>query len=76
MKSLYVNKDGRFTLPKHIRKKFGIKPGTKIIFIEEKDGIKVNFITPRIIMDNIGFLGKDGRLLKALLKEKEEERGL
>jgi len=70
MDSIYLNKDGRITIPKRLRKKFGIDKGTKIFFSEVSDGIKLIPITPKTIEENKGFLKTEGRLLKALMKEK------
>jgi len=70
MKSLYINKDGRITIPKLLREKFGIKPRTRLFFCEESGGLKIIPITPKVIDENIGFMKTEGRLLNALIDEK------
>lgn len=70
MKSLYVNKDRKITIPKFLRERLEIKPRTKLFFYEEHNGIKINPITPKVIEANIGFMKTYGILLKALKKEK------
>lgn len=73
----YVTTKGQLVIPSKLRRKFGIKPGTRVNFFEETDGIKIKPVTPEIIKANIGFLGKDGpNLLKALMEEKKIEREL
>ena len=73
----YVTTKGQLVIPSKIRRKFGIKPGTRVNFFIEEDGIKMIPVTPETIKANIGFLGNDGpSLLKALMEEKKAEREL
>ncbi len=77
METGYVTSKGQLVIPSKMRRKYGIKPGTRINFFEEKDGIKIIPLTSETIKANIGFLGKDGpSLLKALMEEKKQEREL
>ena len=67
---------GRVTIPAEIRKKYGIKAGTRIFFKVEKDGIVLYPITAKTIKDGLGF-GKFGKgMLKSLMKEKKRGREL
>ena len=76
MEAGYVTSKGQLVIPSKMRRKFGIKPGTRVNFYEEEDGIKLIPITPEVVKANIGFLGKEGDLLKALMEEKKKEREL
>lgn len=76
METGYVTTKGQLVIPSKMRRKYGIKPGTRINFFEEKDGIKIIPVTPEIIDTNKGFLGTGGKLLKALMEEKKKEREL
>ncbi len=76
MEAGFVTTKGQLVIPSKLRRKFGIKPGTRVNFYEEEDGIKLIPITPEVVKANIGFLGKEGDLLKALLEEKKKEREL
>jgi AbrB family looped-hinge helix DNA binding protein len=77
METGYVTSKGQLVIPSKMRRKFGIKPGTRVNFFEEGDGIKIIPVTSETIKANIGFLGKDGpNLLKALIEEKKIEREL
>lgn len=67
---------GQVVIPSKLRRKYGIKPGTRLNFIDEEDGIKIIPVTPEVVKANIGFLGKEGDLLKALMEEKKREREL
>ena len=72
----FVTTKGQLVIPSKLRRKFGIKPGTRINFFEEEDGIKIIPVTPETIEANIGFLKTNGKLLKALMDEKKKEREL
>ena len=72
-----VTTRGRLVIPAKLRKKFGIKPGTRINFFDEDDGIKIILFNSDTIKTNIGILHNGGpSLLKALMKGKKRERKL
>jgi AbrB family looped-hinge helix DNA binding protein len=76
METGYVTSKGQLVIPSKMRKRYGIKPGTRVNFFEEKDGIKIVPLTAEIIDANKGFLKTGGKLLRALMKEKKKEREL
>ena len=76
METSIVTVKGQVVIPSRIRKKFGIKIGTRIHFLDEGKEIKMIPITPEMIESNFGFLGTKGKLLKALMEEKKREREL
>ena len=39
MNSAYVTSKGQLVVPSHIRRRYGIKPGTRINFVEEGERI-------------------------------------
>ncbi len=71
-----VTTKGQVVIPSRLRRKYGIKIGTKIYFEEDKDGIKLYPVTENIIEKNMGMLGTQGKLLKKLLEEKKTEKEL
>jgi len=71
-----VTTKGQVVIPAKFRRKYGIKIGTKIQFIEEDGEIKLLPITEESIDKNIGFLGTNGKLLKKFMEEKKLEREL
>jgi AbrB family looped-hinge helix DNA binding protein len=74
MKILRVTSNGRITIPTKLRKKYNLKPGTRINFVEEKDGIKIIPLAKETIRTNAGFLKIKGKsLLKILMEEKKKE---
>jgi AbrB family looped-hinge helix DNA binding protein len=76
MEAGFVTSKGQLVIPSKLRRKFGIKPGTRVNFYEEEDGIKIVPLTPEVIDSNIGFMKTNGKLLKALIEDKKKEREL
>jgi len=76
METSIVTIKGQVVIPSKIRKKYGIKNGTKIHFFDEGKDIRMVPITPEMIDSNFGFLGTKGKLMKALMNEKKREREL
>jgi AbrB family looped-hinge helix DNA binding protein len=76
METSVVTVKGQVVIPSRLRKKYGIKNGTKIKFEETSEGIKMMPITPELIRSKAGFLGTKGKLLKSLMQEKKKEREL
>lgn len=64
---------GQIVIPAELRKKYGIKAGTKIQFMDENERIVLQPITREYIHSLRGkFRGKG--LLKALAAEKKQEK--
>ncbi|NOX18280.1 MAG: AbrB/MazE/SpoVT family DNA-binding domain-containing protein [Chlorobi bacterium] len=71
-----VTTKGQVVIPARLRRKYGIKIGTKIQFWEENGEIKIFPITEEVIDGNIGLLKTKGKLLKKLKEEKAREKKL
>ena len=69
--SVVIN--GKVTIPSIIRKKYNIKKGTKVYFIDENNEIKIVPVTRELIKVNFGIFKTKGNLLKALKEEKKKE---
>ncbi len=68
-----VTTKGQIVIPVKLRKKAGIKKGTKV-FIEEKNGdIILHPVTPNFYEKFCGIL-KGGNLVEALEKSRREDR--
>lgn len=76
METSIVTIKGQVVIPSKIRRKYGIKNGTKIHFYENNREIKIVPVTKELIEQNAGILGTKGNLLKALMEEKKKEREL
>lgn len=71
-----VTTKGQVVIPAKLRRKYGIKIGTKIRFEEENGEIIMLPLTEETIDKNIGFLGTKGKLLQKLMAEKKVESRL
>ncbi|HAX48543.1 MAG TPA: AbrB/MazE/SpoVT family DNA-binding domain-containing protein [Ignavibacteria bacterium] len=76
MESSKITTKGQLVIPSRLRKKYKIKDGTRVNFIEESDGIKLLPVTAEFIRANVGFMGTKGKMLKMLMEEKKTEREL
>ncbi len=66
-----VTTRGRITIPELLRKKYRLNQGRLVNFEETEIGILIiPLVTKREIKKNRGFLNTNGKLLKALMKEK------
>ena len=73
MNSAYVTSKGQLVVPADIRRRFGIKPGTRVNFVEEGDRIIFQPVTREYINSFCGiFKLKPGE--KSVLEEHYEER--
>lgn len=76
METPVVTAKGMITVPGNIRRKFGIKKGTKVAFIEQDGKLIMQPLNKDYFMKMAGILGTKGDLLKALIEEKKWEREL
>ncbi|MDE3058815.1 MAG: AbrB/MazE/SpoVT family DNA-binding domain-containing protein [Bacteroidota bacterium] len=74
MQTSVVTTNGRITVPAKLRRKLKLKPGTKLAFIEQEDGIVVKPLNKKYFESFAGILGTDGKMLKALMRERKKER--
>ncbi len=73
MNTAYVTSKGQLVVPSRIRRRFGIKPGTRINFVEEGDRIIFQPVTREYIDSFCGiFKLKPGE--KSVVQEHLEER--
>jgi AbrB family looped-hinge helix DNA binding protein len=69
----YVTSKGQLVVPSRIRRRYGIKPGTRINFIEDQGQIIFQPVTPEYINSFCGvFKQKTGE--KSVVREHLEER--
>ena len=76
METSIVTSKGQVVIPSKLRRKYGIKNGTRIHFYEVNGEMRIVPVTPELIDKNIGLLGTKGRLMRALQEEKKRERKL
>ncbi len=76
MTTTVVTIKGQIVIPSQIRRRHGIKKGTRVCLIERSGEIILKPITREYFDKVAGILGKEGKPLEALRKEKEREREL
>jgi AbrB family looped-hinge helix DNA binding protein len=73
MDTAYVSSKGQLVIPARIRRRFGIKPGTRVNFVEEDGRIIFQPVTRAYIHSFCGmFKQKPGQ--KSIVQEHLEER--
>ncbi len=76
METSVVTVKGQIVVPSRIRKKFGIKKGTKIAFIEKDGKLILQPLNKGYFESMAGILGTNGDVLKSLMEDKKREREL
>lgn len=76
MDNVVVTSKGQVVIPAKFRKKYDIKKGTRLFFVEREGELLLKPITDEYIRTMSGITGTKGRLLKALKEEKDKERML
>jgi len=76
MDTSVVTVKGQIVVPANIRRKFGIKKGTKIAFIEQHGKLFIQPLDKSYFESLAGILGTEGKLLKSLMEDKKREREL
>ncbi|MBI2461591.1 MAG: AbrB/MazE/SpoVT family DNA-binding domain-containing protein [Candidatus Rokubacteria bacterium] len=74
METAYVTSKGQLVIPARLRRKYGIKPGTKVYFIEGEPGIIFQPLTRDYIRSVCGMLKHEGPVTQELLKERGRDR--
>ncbi|HEY9166471.1 MAG TPA: AbrB/MazE/SpoVT family DNA-binding domain-containing protein [Candidatus Kryptonia bacterium] len=76
METGVVTTKGQIVVPARIRRKFGIKKGTRIAFIEREGRLFIQPLDKNYFLSMAGILGTDGKVLKSLMEDKKREREL
>ena len=74
METAYVTSKGQLVVPVRLRRRYGIKPGTKVVFIEQGDQILIQPVTKEYIRSVCGVLRSETPVTKALLKERAKDK--
>ena len=74
MESAVVTSKGQLVIPARLRRRHGIKAGTKVCFIENGDQILFQPVTKEFIRSLCGMLKSDTLVTKELLRERAEDK--
>ncbi|MFZ5923421.1 MAG: AbrB/MazE/SpoVT family DNA-binding domain-containing protein [Chloroflexota bacterium] len=70
---VYATVKGQIVIPAELRRKYGIKEGTKIVVTDTENGINLRPITEQYIRELQGSLKGTG-MIAALLEERAKDR--
>ena len=71
-----VTTKGQLVIPAKLRRKYAIRKGTQVAFLEEKDRLVLQPLTPEFIRSLRGSLKGEPSALKVLQEERRRERQL
>ena len=74
MDTAYVTTKGQLVIPARIRRKLGIKPGTKVCFVERGNEILFQPVTKEYIRSMCGMLKSATSVTEDLLNERKKDR--
>jgi AbrB family looped-hinge helix DNA binding protein len=74
MESAYVTSKGQLVVPARLRRKYGIKAGTRIRFVERDREIVMQPVTRQYIRSVCGMLAGAGAATPELLKERARDK--
>lgn len=74
METALVTSKGQLVIPAKIRRKYGIKQGTKVCFIERNGELVLQPVTKEYIRSVCGMLKSETSVAKELLAERAKER--
>lgn len=74
METARVTSKGQLVVPSRLRRKYGIKPGTKICFIERDKEILFQPVTREFIRGVCGMLKSETSVTRELLKERARDK--
>ena len=71
-----VTTKGQLVIPAKLRRRYAIRKGTQVAFLEEKDRLVLQPLTPEFIRSLRGSLKGQPSALKVLHQERRRERHL
>lgn len=74
MDTAYITSKGQLVVPAKLRRRYGIKPGTKICFIERGHEILFQPVTKEYIHSICGMLKSHTSITQELLKERSKDK--
>jgi AbrB family looped-hinge helix DNA binding protein len=74
MKESTMTSKGQIVVPAKLRRRYGLKPGTKVHFIEKDNEILFQPVTKEYIRSMHGMLKSETPVTKELLRERAKDR--
>jgi AbrB family looped-hinge helix DNA binding protein len=76
METSVITSKGQIVIPVKIRRKYGMKNGIKVAFIEQGDKVIIQPLDKEYFNKLAGILDEKGKMLKSLMEDKKKEREL
>jgi AbrB family looped-hinge helix DNA binding protein len=76
MKISTITTKGQVLIPSKLRKRYGLKAGTKVTFLEKGEDVIIKPIDQEYFKKLIGITQTKGKALRSLMKDKKIEREL
>ena len=73
MEAAFVTSKGQLVVPAKLRRKYGIKPGTKVFFVERGDEILFQPVTRDYVRSVRGLLASSSSIAEHLLSERAKD---
>ena len=74
MEAAFVTSKGQLVVPAKLRRKYGIKPGTKVFFVERGDEILFQPVTREYIRSVCGMLESSTSIAAELLSDRNNDK--
>lgn len=74
METAYVTSKGQLVVPARLRRRYGIKPGTKVCFVERGNEILFQPVTKEYIRSVCGMLKSTTSVTEELLRERTRDK--
>ncbi len=74
MEESTITSKGQIVVPAKLRRRYGLKPGTKVYFIERDQEILFQPVTREYLKSVHGMLTSETSMTKELLKERAKDR--
>lgn len=71
-----VTTKGQLVIPAKLRRKYAIRKGTQVAFVEEENRLVLQPLTPEFVRSLRGVLKAEPSALKILLEGRKQERQL
>lgn len=73
MHTTSISDQGGIEIPEALRKKWGLKRGTRVVFVETESGVEIRPASPGPADRFAGILSGEGRATQTLLDERHAE---
>jgi AbrB family looped-hinge helix DNA binding protein len=74
METASVTSKGQLVIPARLRRKYGIQPGTKVLFVERDHEILIQPVTKDYVRSVCGLLTSETSATQVLLKERAKDK--